>query len=489
MITGSSTAKVVAVCALIGACGSSNGKPAEEADDSTVSDGSGNTSASSNTSGDNGGSGGTDATNSGGQTDVTSTTASGGSGPSTTGPSTTGTPTTDTASSSGGSGGASSTSTTAAVGGFGGYGDANCDGDELPTEVVVAEGCAAQEPGAWVDVTPEALRGAFINSLVKDPVRPSDVYVTVDHEGVWKSVDCGASWGKVATGDLAVGTGGWSMAIDPNPCRDPATPPALYITQGAGGLLGLWKSVDGGVTWNDVWTDNIFAPDGSNISADVGKDVGSVQIPDPRYSEFLVAYLHGYFGSGGNNGIFVSTDAGATWTVQKSQTFEFQPHSTLLYALDDKNWLVNPGNGSSDTVMYRTNDSGVSWTPMGEAPIRGLAHPKQVARVGDILYTGTDFQGGVAKSTDQGQSWSVLPNSGGRVFGVAVTDTKVYACDGYGGAVTIKSADRSDETQWTSTELGVSDTCGPMIGPIFNGSNNILVGAVEKSGIWRFVEP
>src|SRR5262249_36968197 len=147
------------------------------------------------------------------------------------------------------------------------------------------------------NVTPSELSSQFINSIVSDAVRPGDTYVHVDHFGAWRSTDCGMTFKKVSVGGMATGTGAWSAAIDRNPRRDPNTAPALYVTQGAGGPLGLWKSLDGGVHWNNVFTNNVFLEDGvTNISSDVGGDIAQVHVVDDLDPNHVIVCLHGYSG-------------------------------------------------------------------------------------------------------------------------------------------------------------------------------------------------
>src|SRR6185369_16605413 len=64
-------------------------------------------------------------------------------------------------------------------------------------------GPTSQAPGTWLDVTvPDMGAGETedgIESALVDPVRPSDVYVTTDARGVFKSTDYGLNFVKVST--------------------------------------------------------------------------------------------------------------------------------------------------------------------------------------------------------------------------------------------------------------------------------------------------
>jgi hypothetical protein len=355
--------------------------------------------------------------------------------------------------------------------------------------------------GMWVNVTPAALTGlgtmAGGTNIVADTVlvdhsRPSDVYVFVSARGVWKSTDYGLTFNKVNTGSNAdkVETGyAWMAAIDRSACRDPSTSPTMYIPQGFG-ALSIWKSTDGGGNWTTVWDRNIFGADAvSSISSDVGSDIGSVAIVDPTGDKHLIVSLHGYTGTGDNNGIFESVDGGATWYVHKSTTFSFQPHNDVLFPVDSKTWVVTPGTISSDLTMHRTTDGGATWTATGMAPARAIG--RELTYVGSTIYAGTDYNDAVYKSTDAGASWTKVEGSGAHVTWVAATGSNVYSSDGMDGTPpTIRHASLSADTVWTTdtTPPGMGSN-GHDAGVTYDGSHYIIIAAQHSAGIWRFVEP
>ena len=369
----------------------------------------------------------------------------------------------------------------------GAAGHAACTPLRLPAD-------SSQPPGTWRNVTPPAFAigdGNGAGSAVVDPARPSDIYVGTDHRGTFRSTDYGLTWAKANTGrnaDKVEAGAQWSMAIDPDPCRDPATPPALYTVVLFG--AGAWKSTDRGENWSSIWDHNVHLPDGSDIFADVGSDVGAVLTPDPRDGRHLLAIMHSYFGQQGNSGIYESRDAGATWTLHKSTLFTFQAHNDVFGVLDATTWLVSPGTISQRLNIFRTADSGATWTDLGEAPARALGYIMAGDR--SVVYTGTDYNSGVWRSNDRGVSWQNARAPIGQVSWVVASAKKVYASGGWPDPVRprIASTTIGHDESWVTEMAPVEMTAnGHRAAITFDGTHYIIIAPQHKAGIWRYVEP
>jgi hypothetical protein len=337
------------------------------------------------------------------------------------------------------------------------------------------------------------MSGDYINGPITvgvDVVRPSDVYVHAQEDGTWKSSDCGMTWKKVSggTSGYAQHSGRqWYSAIDLNPNRDAATPPTMYVISGYG-AGGIWKSTNGGVDWASVWNDNIYAPDGvTNISKDVGADLTGVMLVDASGPNHLIAFLHGYFGTGDNNGVFESTDGGGKWIVHKSNLFAFQPHADVLFAVDKATWIVSHGTTYPNTVAYRTTDSGGTWNLATGST--GSSMGRSHFMTGSTIYAGTDFIGGLYKSPDRGLSWSKLA-AGNQVSWAVATKTKVYSSSGRDNPH-IWHATLANDAVWTDdgNPSGMKSGGSQTPGVFFDGEHYVLIVAQETGGLWRYVEP
>jgi len=361
---------------------------------------------------------------------------------------------------------------------------------------IAVSGQTTQMPGTWKNVTPAGLdlSGAPMgaSTVCHDVARPSDVYMFVQYNGVWRSTDYGVSWLKASTGAninrLQEGCP-WYSAIDANPSRDPSTPPALYATSGYG-AMGVWKSTDGGVNWFDVWTTNIYAPDGvTNISADVSRDIAALLMASSTNPNRLILSMHSYSGTGGNNGIFETVDGGGKWIVHKAQQFQFQPHSDDLGLFDSVTWVVSKGIGSAGTDVFRTTNAGASWQNATGQLAKSLG--ARMARAGNVWYSSTKSADALYKTSDKGVTWVKTSCPGFRVTWVAATATKVYCGAGYDfdPQPEIYSAALSNDSVWQMEKVSTMSGSGEDACVTFDGVHYIIIGAFHKAGFWRYVEP
>jgi photosystem II stability/assembly factor-like uncharacterized protein len=294
-------------------------------------------------------------------------------------------------------------------------------------------------------------------------------------------MNTGANADKVSSGSQ------WYVAINPDPKRDPAIWPTLYVTQGYG-ALGLWRSDDGGVNWTNIFSNNAFLPDGTNIAADVGGDVHSVHIPDPAQPNHLFVTLHGYSGTSGNIGVMESVDCGGRWTLRKTTNFRFETHNQIILPFDTKIWTVVAGTLSPTVYMWRTTDGGATWNEVVGGEL-GRNIGRSFAWAGSTVYAGTDYYGGVFKTTDRGASWKKVLNAS-RVSWVVATNTMVYAADGYGGSPTkIMRAAQNNDTVWTADASVTMNDNGHTADVTHDGSHYIIIAPQHKAGVWRYVEP
>lgn len=238
-------------------------------------------------------------------------------------------------------------------------------------------------------------------ALVIDPRDPNTVYVgSMGHvfkanteRGVFKTTDGGKSWKKMLFVDS--NTGAVAISMDRQNSR------VLYaamwqaqrvpwkLTSGGPGS-GLYKSTDGGGHWTNL-SHNPGFPAG--ILGKMGVSVS------PANSHIVYAIVQANEG-----GVYRSDDAGATWKRVNSEMKLRQRAYYYTAILADP---VHPKVAYVPNVdaMYKTTDSGASWTSITKTAAHGDHHILWVnPRNTDLLLEGND--GGAIVSNDGGKSWS-----------------------------------------------------------------------------------
>jgi photosystem II stability/assembly factor-like uncharacterized protein len=154
---------------------------------------------------------------------------------------------------------------------------------------------------------------------------------------------------------------------------NPRNPQLVYAGSGS----GVFKSTDGGASWQAV---------NAGLTERYVFDLAI----DQRHPATLYAATQ--------SGVFKSTNAGRTW----QQTTGLTRIATVALALDPRNSRVV--YAATDEGVYKSGDAGASWRKVTTDPhaIRVFAlalDPRQPATV----YAGSG--GGVFKSTDGGRTW------------------------------------------------------------------------------------
>jgi photosystem II stability/assembly factor-like uncharacterized protein len=227
-----------------------------------------------------------------------------------------------------------------------------------------------------------------IGALTLDPKNPNTVWVGTGElnaqrsvgygDGIYRSDDSGKSWrnlGLKASEHIA------RIVVDPR-SSDTVYAAAQGPLWGPGGDRGLFKTTDGGKTWQNVL----------KISENTG--VTDVVI-DPRNPDVLYAaawqrrrHVYTYIGGGPESGIYASRDAGKTWARLRGGLpsemgrigLAISPvDPTLLYATVE---ATDTGSGT-----YVSTDSGASWEKRGDFVAQGMYYgqivcdPKEAERI------------------------------------------------------------------------------------------------------------
>jgi len=278
-----------------------------------------------------------------------------------------------------------------------------------------------------------------INAITIDPNNASVIYVGSPSGGLWKSNNGGATWNT--TFDYLPRIGVSTIVVDKNNSN------IVYIGTGdrdAGDCdgIGIMKSTDAGATWNMTGMNN----------TSTGYVVCRMLI-NPLNSNSLIAAT--------SSGIWKSCNAGATWTnwagsTAKYYDVEYKPgDTTVVYTTTSNSFYKSIDGGKTFTKITSTLPTGSTRYEIAVAP----SNPNYVYLVAsNSSYT----FGGLYRSTDSGASFSVkstTPN----IFDYA-TDGSGSSGQGWYDLSIVVSPTNAEEiyvgsiNQWKSTNGGINWT-------------------------------
>ncbi len=235
--------------------------------------------------------------------------------------------------------------------------------------------------------------------LSVDPVNTSTLYVNALGNRVYKSTDGGVTWNLSSNGlpgyESALSRSKQSVVIDP------VNPATLYLAVDTANFRGaVYKGTDGGATWRE------------SSAGLVCSDI-TILVIDPRNPATLHAGTQRdvKFGRGGG-GVFKTTDGGANWT-QVSIGLADDPNggkaSVISLAIDPTNSSTLYA-GISESGLYKSTDGGASWNRISDFRFGYFNQPLIVDPSNpSVLYAGS-YYGHVFKSVDGGASWNAVNN-------------------------------------------------------------------------------
>ncbi len=263
----------------------------------------------------------------------------------------------------------------------------------------------------WVCVGPTNI-GGRITSLICHPTRPENIWIGAAGGGVWCSKNAGQEW-KMCWNDQDILNIG-SLAIDEK------NPDVIYCGTGEANLssdsypgIGLYKSTDGGTTWK-----LIASSDNNNVPVRIGR----IAI-DPFDSQHVIlggVGLAEVSATGADyGGMFVSTNAGASW---RRQTFiserNYWCHSIVFDPKTKGRIYASITEKGSRSGIWRSVDGGKNWqhllTDLPEGARFGRTSLAVSPSNPNVLYAfaldeaNDEMLLGVFRTTNGGDNWTPI---------------------------------------------------------------------------------
>jgi photosystem II stability/assembly factor-like uncharacterized protein len=256
--------------------------------------------------------------------------------------------------------------------------------------------------------------GGRIDDIAVVENNSSTFYVGAATGGVWKTTNNGTTFepifdgqGSTSIGDIAIASSDpsivWVGTGEPN------------NRQSSSWGDGVYRSLDAGKTWQ-------------NMGLRDTKHIGRVVIDSRDPNIVYVAAVGHLWGPGKERGVFKTTDGGKTWnnvlfinedTGVIDLAMDPQSPMTLYAAAYQRRrtpWGFNGGGPGS--ALYKTIDGGATWTKLTKGLPEGVT-----GRIGldvyrrnpNILYALVEnAKGGTFRSDDRGETWRKMSDMDSR---------------------------------------------------------------------------
>ena len=273
---------------------------------------------------------------------------------------------------------------------------ADLDPESLPAHLRALE---------WREIGP--YRGGRSAAVTGIPTDRNTYYMGATGGGVWKTGNGGATWHNVSDGYYGGSVGAVAVSEwDPN---------VVYVGLGEKTVRGnvspgdgMWRSTDAGDTW-------------SKIGLTDTQHISRVRIHPKNPDVVYVAAMGHLFGPNEQRGVFRSTDGGESW---ENVLYVNDEVGAVDLAMDPTNprilyasfWRIlrtpySLESGGPGSGLYKSTDGGDSWTllsdndgfPQGTLGIIGIAVSPSNNK---NLYAMVEAEdGGVFRSQDGGDTW------------------------------------------------------------------------------------
>jgi photosystem II stability/assembly factor-like uncharacterized protein len=262
----------------------------------------------------------------------------------------------------------------------------------------------------WRTIGP--FRAGRVNAVTGVTQQPDTFYFGSVGGGVWKTINAGRTWIPIFDSASSASIGAIAVA--------PSDPNTIYVGTGEADMRdsiqfgdGMYKSTDGGKTWKHIGLEDT-------------KQIGRIMVDPKNSNLVYVAALGNAYGANADRGVYRTHDGGVTWekVLFKNNDMgaidlNFDPtNSQIIYAalwnVRRPPWFIYaPANGPGGGIFKSTN-GGATWKQIDEGiPLEGRG------RIGisvsptnrNRIYAAVDAKdGGIFRSDNAGLTWTRLSN-------------------------------------------------------------------------------
>ena len=283
-----------------------------------------------------------------------------------------------------------------------------------------------------------AYNSGRVSDLAVHPEENHIIYAATASGGLWKTTNGGIVWEPIfdKEGSYAIGC----VTLDPNNAN------VVWVGTGENNSQrsvafgdGVYKSLDGGKNWK-------------NMGLEDSAHIGTITV-DPRDSSVVYVAAQGpLWNSGGERGVYKTTDGGETWDrvfhvsddtgINEVHMDPSDPDVLYAASYQRRRHVYTLMDGGPETAIYKSTDAGANWRKLTE----GL--PKvDMGKIGmdispadtNVIYAVIEAQrdkSGFFRSTDRGESWKKMsdyvsgsPQYYNEIFADPNDVNRVYAMD------------------------------------------------------------
>jgi photosystem II stability/assembly factor-like uncharacterized protein len=252
-----------------------------------------------------------------------------------------------------------------------------------------------------------AVASGRVMSIAVNPKNKFEYYVGVASGGVWKTVNDGTTWSPVFDGEGSYSIG-W-VTLDPNDSS------VVWVGSGESNSQrsvsygdGIYRSVDGGKSWE-------------NLGLKKSEHIGRVVVDPRDSKVVYVAAEGPLWGPGGDRGLYKSVDGGMTWkavlTISENTGVvdvaldPSNPDIVYAAAYQRRRHVYTLIDGGPESAIYKSTDAGATWNklksglPSVDMGRIGLAVSPADPNVVYATIEAADGKGGIFRSNDKGATW------------------------------------------------------------------------------------